>query len=82
MEQRGIHGDPDRMGGDVNDSPCVRNCCLDANDICMGCFRSLHEITTWGELDTEQRNEVLKKTARRRDEQHRQWAQSLGLLDQ
>ncbi|WP_156302871.1 DUF1289 domain-containing protein, partial [Methylogaea oryzae] len=25
--------------------PCVRNCCLDSTDICLGCFRALAEIT-------------------------------------
>ncbi|WP_239649575.1 DUF1289 domain-containing protein [Methylocucumis oryzae] len=22
------------------DSPCVRNCCLNNDDVCLGCFRS------------------------------------------
>ncbi len=29
------------------DSPCVRNCCLNDEDICLGCGRSLGEITRW-----------------------------------
>ncbi|QBG36919.1 DUF1289 domain-containing protein [Litorilituus sediminis] len=29
-------------------SPCVRNCCLNESDICLGCFRSLDEIIAWG----------------------------------
>ncbi len=28
-------------------SPCVRNCCLDDNDVCLGCFRTLDEIKDW-----------------------------------
>mgnify|MGYP000468061689 FL=1 len=28
-------------------SPCVRNCCLNEQDICLGCFRSLEEIRQW-----------------------------------
>jgi len=28
-------------------SPCVRNCCLDEKDICLGCYRHLDEITGW-----------------------------------
>lgn len=31
-------------------SPCVRNCCLDENDICLGCYRSLSETLNWREL--------------------------------
>ncbi|MGV2873061.1 DUF1289 domain-containing protein [Colwellia sp. E150_009] len=22
-------------------SPCVRNCCLDKNDVCLGCYTNL-----------------------------------------
>jgi predicted Fe-S protein YdhL (DUF1289 family) len=29
-------------------SPCVRNCCLDEDNVCMGCGRSLREIVAWG----------------------------------
>lgn len=27
--------------------PCIRQCCLDNNDICVGCYRSLQEILDW-----------------------------------
>jgi len=46
-------------------SPCVRNCCLDDNDICLGCFRSLDEITAWGGADDTRRREILACAARR-----------------
>ncbi len=42
-------------------SPCQKKCCLDGNDICLGCFRSLDEITGWIEANTEQRLEIIKK---------------------
>ena len=29
-------------------SPCVRDCCLGEDDICLGCFRTIDEITSWG----------------------------------
>ncbi|GHF02183.1 DUF1289 domain-containing protein [Thalassotalea profundi] len=45
----------------VNLSPCVKNCCLNENDICIGCFRHLNEITGWRELtEAEQQNIVIK----------------------
>ncbi|MFC1774523.1 DUF1289 domain-containing protein [Pseudomonadota bacterium] len=50
-------------------SPCVRNCCLDDNDICLGCFRSLEEITSWGQSDDTQRHAIVRR-ARRRQRQH------------
>lgn len=36
-------------------SPCVRNCCLDDQDICVGCGRSLGEILEWYAADDERR---------------------------
>jgi len=28
-------------------SPCIRSCCLDSHDVCLGCYRTLNEILTW-----------------------------------
>jgi len=47
-------------------SPCVRNCCLNENDICLGCFRSLTEITQWTLVNEKTRQEFLKKAEKRR----------------
>jgi len=49
-----------------NESPCVRNCCLDENDICMGCFRSLIEITQWTLVDEKMREGFLKNCESRK----------------
>ncbi|HYC45271.1 MAG TPA: DUF1289 domain-containing protein [Burkholderiales bacterium] len=46
-------------------SPCVRNCCLDDDDICLGCFRTLKEICAWSESSDEQRVEILKRCGER-----------------
>lgn len=40
-------------------SPCVRNCCLDDNDICLGCFRHIDEILIWSEAEENQKREIL-----------------------
>jgi len=48
------------------ESPCIRNCCLDGNDICMGCFRSLTEITQWTLVDEKTRRAFLKNAAERK----------------
>lgn len=40
-------------------TPCVDNCCLDENDICLGCGRSITEITGWGMYSDEQKKTVL-----------------------
>ncbi|MDH5517258.1 MAG: DUF1289 domain-containing protein [Gammaproteobacteria bacterium] len=47
-------------------SPCVRNCCLDQNDICIGCLRTLDEIKDWMILSDNQKLDVLAQCAQRR----------------
>jgi len=47
-------------------SPCIRNCCLNDDDICLGCYRSLEEITRWGEADDQARIIILKNANQRR----------------
>ncbi|TIH11234.1 DUF1289 domain-containing protein [Pseudomonas leptonychotis] len=32
-------------------SPCRRQCCLDDQDVCLGCGRALAEILEWGTAD-------------------------------
>lgn len=46
-------------------SPCVRNCCLDDQDICLGCFRSLAEIVGWGGADDLERRAIVARAADR-----------------
>ena len=46
-------------------SPCVRNCCLDDDLICLGCFRSLEEIKDWGIVDNYQRRIILQQARQR-----------------
>ena len=48
-------------------SPCVRNCCLDDDSTCVGCFRSLDEIKEWGIVDSQRRRMILQNANRRRD---------------
>ena len=51
-------------------SPCVRNCCLNELDICLGCFRSLEEIKVWGRSDTsnQQKTQILANSATRQQQ--------------
>ena len=41
------------------DSPCVRNCCLDEDDICMSCFRSIEEIMNWQNSTEDEKKKIL-----------------------
>lgn len=49
-------------------SPCVANCCLDLQDVCMGCFRTLQEILDWHSADEQQRREILQRCDKRRQD--------------
>jgi predicted Fe-S protein YdhL (DUF1289 family) len=48
-------------------SPCVRECCLDDDDTCLGCFRSLEEIKEWSVTHHERRLVILANARRRRE---------------
>lgn len=50
-------------------SPCIRNCCLDDQDICLGCFRSMEEILQWGDASDQRRQEILVKIEQRKRDQ-------------
>ncbi len=50
----------------VIESPCVRNCCLNDEDIRLGCFRSLREITRWGTVDDDGKQLILESVAQRK----------------
>ncbi len=47
-------------------SPCVRNCCLDHLDICMGCFRHIDEIIKWSATSEQQKQTILNKAQQRK----------------
>ena len=39
-----LQTDPENSGNTQVPSPCVRNCCLDENEVCIGCGRHIDEI--------------------------------------
>jgi predicted Fe-S protein YdhL (DUF1289 family) len=43
-------------------------CALDEHDVCIGCYRTGQEITDWGEMDNDNKSEVLKNVAKRESE--------------
>ena len=47
------------------DNPCVRNCCLDQSDICLGCGRHVDEITGWHQSSDLEKQQILQKAAER-----------------
>ena len=40
-------------------SPC-QNVCKIENDVCIGCFRTLDEISSWIKLSKEKRAKIIK----------------------
>lgn len=49
-------------------SPCIRVCCLDDNEVCLGCFRTLSEITGWRDRDADAQRAILARCDERRRE--------------
>ncbi len=58
------------MANDINsiESPCIRNCCLNENDICLGCYCSLSEITDWGQAGSNRRHVILLNAKQREED--------------
>ena len=57
------------------ESPCIRNCCLDDKDVCVGCFRSIDEIMDWAASTDEEKREILRNCEARREDR-RVWQAS------
>jgi predicted Fe-S protein YdhL (DUF1289 family) len=38
---------PESIHADETSNPCIRHCCLDQHDVCLGCFRRYDEILAW-----------------------------------
>ena len=54
-------------------SPCINVCQMDAHSgLCLGCLRTIDEITVWARSDDAGRLEILAAVARRRQE-HDPW---------
>ena len=45
-------------------SPCL-NVCKIENNICIGCFRTLDEISVWSKLSSLKRNEIMEIAKKR-----------------
>jgi predicted Fe-S protein YdhL (DUF1289 family) len=47
-------------------SPCIKVCVLDARSVCVGCGRTMDEITQWSRLTEEQQRLVCEQARQRR----------------
>jgi len=46
-------------------SPCIRNCCLNTDDVCIGCFRHINEILAWTNYKNHEKKRVIKACLQR-----------------
>lgn len=46
-------------------SPCVGKCCLDNEDICVGCKRHVDEISGWYSATKEEKHNILSRCVKR-----------------
>jgi predicted Fe-S protein YdhL (DUF1289 family) len=42
-------------------SPCIRQCCLDTDDVCVGCQRTMTEIMDWHQSTQSQKKDILTR---------------------
>lgn len=42
-------------------SPCVRNCTLNDQDICLGCGRTLGDITSWTKMSDDEKTACVAR---------------------
>jgi predicted Fe-S protein YdhL (DUF1289 family) len=49
----------------MTQSPCIKICELDDDDICLGCYRSASEIGDWWQADPAQQQEILANARQR-----------------
>jgi uncharacterized protein len=51
-------------------SPCINICQMDPDkEFCLGCFRTLDEITNWARSDEQTQDDILAAAAIRREAQ-------------
>lgn len=54
------------------DSPCIRNCCLNEYDICLGCFRHIDEIVGWQQRTESEKLQVMTNIEQRKKQHNRE----------
>lgn len=59
--------------GENIQTPCIRHCCLDNTEICLGCFRSLAEILKWNSATDVEKQNILIQCRLRKEAQGPRW---------
>ena len=48
------------------ESPCIRICTLDDDDVCLGCYRDITEICAWTSAGDNERLTIVEAAEARR----------------
>jgi predicted Fe-S protein YdhL (DUF1289 family) len=54
-------------------SPCIKHCKLNDFKICLGCGRTLEEISNWTKYDETLRRETIQKAGNRLSKEVDSW---------
>ncbi len=46
--------------------PCIRQCCLNEEDVCLGCFRTFDDMLQWNKANAEEKMKMLRMAEQRR----------------
>lgn len=56
--------------------PCLRQCCLNEEDVCLGCFRTFDDMLQWNKVNTEEKMKMLEMAEQRRKEHNKKFLSS------
>lgn len=56
----------DDSRGERVQSPCVRLCTLDDDDVCLGCYRDIAAICAWASASDSERLAIIEAAEARR----------------
>ncbi len=48
-------------------SPCTGKCSIDIQDVCIGCYRHLDEITSWKNMSDQEKQQVIVSCNKRKN---------------
>lgn len=52
-------------------SPCIGQCCLDPEDICVGCYRHVDEICAWTLSNDDEKKAIISRCEERKAQRER-----------
>lgn len=48
--------------------PCIRQCCLNEEDVCVGCFRTFDDMLQWHKANAKEKTKMLQMAEERKKE--------------